>query len=341
MVGYEERRYAFYRMLGAPIPLERHFFAYAEGDPIDLDYEERQKEAYKRAFPDIDLDRMYIERDGQTAIRSDVHPATFSQEWLSLDEESYAVLARDVPSRSTVDYSVQMVASVLQGRQWIWSWMPFFEAVYLTGSPTFNITTSKHTVSFVVIADIGRVWYVWWSMRFVLFLMNVFSWVWWYKYTYSCNIVCDRTTAHLGKLKRSHGDISFVYELAHAVELYRCNEWQPSSLYVHNRWLIDYLPDFPLKPVIRIGIQSQYGKMAIRTAIEKIFWWKIGDFLEIVLRCIGMWVLLLHTGRITTKRLVAKRDMARKKLMLQRKMQRTIVAPTEVTSWSRPLFDHR
>lgn len=30
MAGYEERRYAFYRILGAPIPLERHFFSYAE-----------------------------------------------------------------------------------------------------------------------------------------------------------------------------------------------------------------------------------------------------------------------------------------------------------------------
>lgn len=62
-----------------------------------------------------------------------------------------------------------------------------------------------------------------------------------------------------------------MYELAHAVELYRCNELQPSALYVHNRWIMDYLPDFPLKPVIRIGMQSQHGKMAIRTAIERLF----------------------------------------------------------------------
>lgn len=35
---------------------------------MDLDYEERQKEAYRKAFPHIDVERMYIERDGAVGV---------------------------------------------------------------------------------------------------------------------------------------------------------------------------------------------------------------------------------------------------------------------------------
>lgn len=342
MVEYNDSRYAFYRIIGAPVPMERHFFAYGESDLVDLELEERQIEAYKKEFPQRDVSALQIEKNWNAD--KEAHIASYLQEGFSLDDESfssdedsYTALSRDLPSWTVVDASTQKAVDVLRHRQRIRSRIPFVEAVYLTGSATFNIATDRHVCSFIVVADIGRARHVRRNMQRITFLMKLFSGT--PKYTYTCEIVCDRTTSHFTKLKRWYADVGFVYQLAHAVQLYGCSESHPSPLYFHNRRLTDYLPDFPLKPSIRLGIECVYGKAIVRSPLERLGGGWLGDMGEALLRSGGMLISLLRKSWITTKHLIVKRNSLRKKIMLQRKMSRAKAYTADLAPWSRSLFD--
>lgn len=314
MTDYQDKRYAFYRILGAPVPLERNFFAYGEDESV------------QQAVFETDLSSYISGRDEDIAMDT-----------VSDDSQSYDVLASSVLSRHTIRQDVQELCEMMNRRQWIWAWIPFVDAVYLRWSLTFNMEVPKHRAKFLILSDIGRVWHVWRIVQIVVGIMKIFARS--HNMSISCDIVCDRTSAHLTKLKRWHMDVGFVYELAHAVPLYAKNEQHTESLYRLNTWIKDYLPQFPFKSCIRLPLKFSYGKSFLRVICEKIFWARIGDWLEFLLRRAGTWVVMIQKGRIATKHLIVKPDLLRKKLMLQRKIYTARSKHRKWDSWSRSLFN--
>lgn len=108
MTDYQDKRYAFYRILGAPVPLERNFFAYGEDESV------------QQAVFETDLSSYISGRDEDIAMDT-----------VSDDSQSYDVLASSVLSRHTIRQDVQELCEMMNRRQWIWAWIPFVDAVYL------------------------------------------------------------------------------------------------------------------------------------------------------------------------------------------------------------------
>jgi len=310
--------YLFYTLLSYPLPFEREFFAY------DL---YMYSTHFHRALQHDDAEH-YVWSDQDALSDQDVSSSTHDTSW-------YTELTNQLQSWSQLSTYVRDAIPALIMMQRFIKLVPFVEALYVVWPVTCNAKSADRVLSFWLVTDVGRVWIVSWVMRCMSALWNL--WVRWQRdddrgalpFTFSVSMIFDRTRAHLTPLKTSRHDVMFVYNLAHAVPLYFRSSDQAFPLYEYNRWIKDYLPNFPGRHVISFGLEPTYGRTWVSRFWTHLLSWWVGDFLERILRWVWKSIVLMYSffyksgiwsHGIVHAHIIMKPDMSRKKNALKRKV---------------------
>jgi hypothetical protein len=300
--------YLFYEFLSYPLPFEREFFAY---------------DMYMYA---THMHRALAQDQGvEAGIPWDHH--------LSASDSVLDILRQDIFSWVNVSNYVMDALCVIPYIQRFFPFLPFIEAVYLVGPITCNAPDAERELKFWVVSDVGRVW-------FVAVILRCVRWLWhiWSRFQpvskhppfrISWSMIFDRTRAHLTPVKTSRHDVTFVYNMAHAVPVYFCSQDQPFPLYEYNRWIKDYLPNFPCRHVISLWINIVFGRNIIARLWTSLLSWWLWDGVEALLRGLGKISMLVRTVLWKTSywkhgimhpHIIIIPDLTRKKIALKRKV---------------------
>ena len=316
--------YLFYELLGYPLPLQKEAFAY------DL---YMYASHLRRA-----IDHVEQEESVHTTTIDTQNTHQNNEDELSREDPGYVELTKELWSRPTRTQYLEDALPSVQILQRLGKVVPFIEAIYLVWPATYNAAEGPRELAMRVVADVGRVWIVTLWMKLCCYAWNLRAWMQpkgeRAPFRCTCPLVFDRTRAHLGAIKYNRHDVTFVYQLAHAVPIYYHHEEQPFPLYVYNRWIKDYLPNFPCRPIISLGIPTSYEKNITGRTWTYILSGKIGDLLEATLRWISTLYIVVRRccGRqyrrywhITKRHIYASTDPTRKKIALKRKVYKSSI----------------
>lgn len=141
-------------------------------------------------------------------------------------------------------------ARVQKTKQWLWlmNWVPWVQAIYITGSVAANNATSDDDIDLMFITDSNRLWL---TRLLISISLGVFG----VKRTrnksrgkqvsnrFCTNLFLDLNSITMAQERRN---IYTAHEVVQAKLVWHRQEFDPGTLLSNNLWIRDFLPNFSL-----------------------------------------------------------------------------------------------
>jgi len=166
--------------------------------------------------------------------------------------------------------------------------IPYITHVYLANSITFNALHEQSDIDVLIIVQP-------WKMRIARLLSWFILWIRWlsriHKRTikkYCLSFYLERSPkSNLYPLLLQPLDLYMIFWIAHLVPVYTVSLKDSDYMWRSNTRIKSYLPNHPLKQIIRIGNELFLGKSRIKELWETLFnnrFWKLVNTLISIIR---------------------------------------------------------
>jgi hypothetical protein len=85
------------------------------------------------------------------------------------------------------------------------------------------------------------------------------------------------------------------------VPLYIETDWQENIIYENNKWIKNFLINFPMKSIINMPINKSIWNNYHKKIWEKILWGKIGNFVEKFIKSIWLPIVVWKIKKLGEK----------------------------------------
>lgn len=157
--------------------------------------------------------------------------------------------------------SEQMKAYIayIKKRQWIRRHIPGVQQVYVANSMSFNALHEDSNIDLFIVTTEKKLWITKLFVDSILRIIHTCSRQKTRKQRFDVDFLVDEDMQDLSRLLLTPSDPYLVYWLAHLVPIYHSDFRSYDVLYEQNNWLVYYLPNFPLRQTIFLGIDVLIG----------------------------------------------------------------------------------
>jgi len=176
---------------------------------------------------------------------------------------------------------MQSYLALVSKRQWIRSYLPGVESVYLANSVTFNALRDTSNIDFFVVTWEKRLWTTKCLIDFVFWCINKWEWHSTRALCFNVDFFVTKDSQDLSRILLSPSDPYLVYWLAHLVPLYHSDFVLYDTIYEENKWIQYYLPNFLSRQTVFLGIDITIGNARSKRRSEWILYsvfWEISEY---------------------------------------------------------------
>lgn len=139
--------------------------------------------------------------------------------------------------------------------QWLWSWIPCVQSVFLSNSITFNALQESSNIDFFVVTRSERLWTTKLYVSLVLWTINTITKKQWRRKRWVADFMITEDALDLKWLLLYPSDPYLVYRIAHLVPVYHSDFSIQDRFFEANKRLQYYLPNFQFRQSIFLNIE--------------------------------------------------------------------------------------